>query len=217
MFSYVIIGGQLTCVAAEKIAPVSSPPARGGPVNARSSPSPRCAGTTLRAESVDVVINIDEINFLKSQTLSQFTCFNFLFQLLPFLLQVFQRLLVADLLLSKLLQVKNDVFYLEISRHCFIIQDGGGRQVSCGTREYYFNEVNCLRLEECTSLSYSSSSWWDNWVSAAKETSLAALSATKRDLAEFVTVLKTDTEAAVTGATASLKTLLVRRCSPWYM
>lgn len=50
-------------------------------------------------------------------------------------------------------------------------------------------------------------------VNAAKETSLAALTATKRDLAEFVTVLKNDTEAAVTGATASLRTLLVRRIS----
>ena len=50
-------------------------------------------------------------------------------------------------------------------------------------------------------------------VNAAKETSLAALTATKRDLAEFVTVLKNDTEAAVTGATASLRTLLVRGIS----
>ena len=61
-----------------------------------------------------------------------YTCFNFLFQLLPFLLQVLQALFVADLLLSKLLQVKNDIFHMEISRHCFVIfKNGGRRQVSC--------------------------------------------------------------------------------------
>ena len=66
---------------------------------------------------------------------------------------------------------------------------------------YYFYVAILLLL--------SSSSWWSSWLNSAKETSIAALTATKRDLSEFVTVLKEDTEAAVTGATTSIKGLLV--------
>ena len=108
--------------------------------------------------------------------------------------------------------MKNDIFHMEISRHCFIIfENGGRRQVSCEGEI----TTTCVvqRVTKCTSSLYSSSSWWSGWVNAARETSLAALSATKRDLAEFVTVLKSDTEAVMTGATTSLRTLLVRRCS----
>ena len=38
--------------------------------------------------------------------------------------------------------------------------------------------------------------------------SVSALNATKRDLAEFVSVISTDTKAAVSGASANIKDVL---------
>lgn len=49
--------------------------------------------------------------------------------------------------------------------------------------------------------------WW-SWLSTAREKSMSALNATKRDLAEFVTVLGTDTKKAVSGASANIKGIL---------
>ena len=47
--------------------------------------------------------------------------------------------------------------------------------------------------------------WWSSWLFSAKEKSVSALNATKRDLVEFVSVLSTDTKCAVSGATANIK------------
>ena len=41
---------------------------------------------------------------------------------------------------------------------------------------------------------------------------MSALNATKRDLAEFVTVLGTDTKKAVSGASANIKGILQQVC-----
>lgn len=54
----------------------------------------------------------------------------------------------------------------------------------------------------------SSSAWWSSWLASAKEKSMTALNATKRDLAEFVTVLSSDTKAAVSGASANINKIL---------
>ena len=54
----------------------------------------------------------------------------------------------------------------------------------------------------------SSGAWWTSWLASAKEKSITALSATKRDLAEFVTVLSSDTKAVVSGASANIKEIL---------
>lgn len=56
--------------------------------------------------------------------------------------------------------------------------------------------------------SASGSPWWSSWLASAKEKSMTALNATKRDLAEFVTVLSSDTKAAVSGAGANIKDIL---------
>ena len=53
----------------------------------------------------------------------------------------------------------------------------------------------------------SSGAWW-SWLATAKEKSMTALNATKRDLAEFVTVLSSDTKAAVSGASANINKIL---------
>ena len=53
-----------------------------------------------------------------------------------------------------------------------------------------------------------SGAWWSSWLASAKEKSMTALNATKRDLAEFVTVLSSDTKAAVSGASANIKEIL---------
>ena len=54
----------------------------------------------------------------------------------------------------------------------------------------------------------SSGAWWSSWLASAKEKSVTALNATKRDLAEFVTVLSSDTKAAVSGASANINKIL---------
>ena len=54
----------------------------------------------------------------------------------------------------------------------------------------------------------SGGAWWSSWLASAKEKSMTALTATKRDLAEFVTVLSSDTKSAVTGASANIKEIL---------
>lgn len=54
----------------------------------------------------------------------------------------------------------------------------------------------------------SSGAWWSTWLASAKEKSMTALNATKRDLAEFVTVLSSDTKAAVSGASTNIKEIL---------
>ncbi len=50
--------------------------------------------------------------------------------------------------------------------------------------------------------------WWSSWLSSAKERSMNALSATKRDLAEFVSVIGSDTKAAVEGASANINKII---------
>ena len=50
---------------------------------------------------------------------------------------------------------------------------------------------------------------WSSWISSAKEKSVNALKATKRDLAEFVSVLGSDTKAAVKGASDNINKILV--------
>ena len=54
----------------------------------------------------------------------------------------------------------------------------------------------------------SGGAWWSSWLASAKEKSMTALTATKRDLAEFVTVLSSDTKSAVTGASTNIKEIL---------
>ena len=50
--------------------------------------------------------------------------------------------------------------------------------------------------------------WWSSWLSFAKEKSISALSVTKRDLGEFVSVLGSDTKAVVEGASANLNKII---------
>ena len=50
--------------------------------------------------------------------------------------------------------------------------------------------------------------WWSSWISSAREKSVNALNATKRDLAEFVSVLGTDTKAAVKEASENIKVMV---------
>ena len=61
-----------------------------------------------------------------------------------------------------------------------------------------------------SSPTYSDSSgvWWSSWLSSAKEKSISALSATKRDLAEFVSVIGSDTKAVVEGASANINKII---------
>jgi len=54
----------------------------------------------------------------------------------------------------------------------------------------------------------SSGMWWSSWLTSAKEKSINALSATKRDLAEFVSVIGSDTKAAVEGASANINKIV---------
>lgn len=56
--------------------------------------------------------------------------------------------------------------------------------------------------------SYSSGGWWSSLLSSAREKSTSALSATTRDLAEFISVVSNDTKAAVSGAGTSIRGLL---------
>lgn len=67
-----------------------------------------------------------------------------------------------------------------------------------------------LRVEQLqgSSSSESSGAWWSSWLASAKEKSMTALNATKRDLAEFVTVLSSDTKAAVSEASTNIKEIL---------
>ncbi len=55
--------------------------------------------------------------------------------------------------------------------------------------------------------------WWSSWISSAKEKSVSALNATKRDLAEFVSVLGSDTKAVVQGASENINKILVQPSS----
>ena len=50
--------------------------------------------------------------------------------------------------------------------------------------------------------------WWSSWITSAKEKSVSALNATKRDLAEFVSVLGSDTKAVVKGASDNINKIL---------
>lgn len=52
--------------------------------------------------------------------------------------------------------------------------------------------------------------WWSSWISSAKQKSVSALNATKRDLAEFVSVLGSDTKAAVKEASDNINKILVQ-------
>lgn len=52
------------------------------------------------------------------------------------------------------------------------------------------------------------SSWWSSWLNSAKEKSVSALNATKRDIAEFVSVIGNDTKAAVSGASQNIKGII---------
>ena len=52
------------------------------------------------------------------------------------------------------------------------------------------------------------SNWWSSWLNSAKEKSVSALNATKRDLAEFVNVLGKDTKVAVSGASQNVKSII---------
>lgn len=52
--------------------------------------------------------------------------------------------------------------------------------------------------------------WWSSWLTSAKEKSINALSATKRDLAEFVSVIGTDTKAVVEGASANINKIITQ-------
>ncbi len=56
--------------------------------------------------------------------------------------------------------------------------------------------------------------WWSSWISTAKEKSVIALNATKRDLAEFVSVVGTDAKAAVKGASENINKILASSPSP---
>ena len=56
--------------------------------------------------------------------------------------------------------------------------------------------------------------WWSSWLTSAKEKSMSALSATKRDLAEFVSVLGNDTKTAVEGASVNITKILHSSASP---
>lgn len=58
--------------------------------------------------------------------------------------------------------------------------------------------------------SFSISDWWSSWISTAREKSVSALNATKRDLAEFVSVLGSDTKAAVKGASNNINKIVVQ-------
>ena len=55
--------------------------------------------------------------------------------------------------------------------------------------------------------------WWSSWLSFAKEKSVNALSITKRDLAEFVTVVGSDTKAVVEEASANLNKIIIKHPS----
>lgn len=52
--------------------------------------------------------------------------------------------------------------------------------------------------------------WWSSWISSAREKSVSALNATKRDLVEFVSVLGSDTKAAVKGASDNINKILIQ-------
>ena len=51
--------------------------------------------------------------------------------------------------------------------------------------------------------------WWSSWISTAKEKSVSALNATKRDLVEFVSVVGSDAKAVVKGASENINKILV--------
>ncbi|XP_011404601.1 PREDICTED: BSD domain-containing protein 1-like [Amphimedon queenslandica] len=53
-----------------------------------------------------------------------------------------------------------------------------------------------------------SDTWWSSWVTSAKEKSLSALNATKRDLSEFMSTVQRDTSNAVVGVADSVKSYL---------
>ena len=67
-----------------------------------------------------------------------------------------------------------------------------------------------LWFEELVVVLFSDSGqWWSSWISSAKEKSVSALNATKRDLAEFVSVVGADAKAAVKGASENINKILV--------
>lgn len=75
-------------------------------------------------------------------------------------------------------------------------------------RQEAFTKYRVKLTGYCLFFSGGGEVWWSSWISSAKEKSVSALNATKRDLAEFVSVLGTDTKAAVKEASDNIKVMV---------